>query len=108
MELKDFVSQSFQDIAEGIIDAQEKLEHTDAIINAFDQVKLRNIEFDIATTSREGKEFGGKAGLKIYVASAEAGGKSSTLNSSISRIKFTIPVVLPNAKWVDKGTEFVV
>ncbi len=57
MELKDFVSQSFQDIAEGIIDAQEKLEHTDAIINAFDQVKLRNIEFDIATTSREGKEF---------------------------------------------------
>ncbi len=107
MELKDFVSQSFQDIANGVIDAQEKLKETDAIINAFNQVKLRNIEFDIATTAREGKEIEGKAGIKIYVASANAGGKSISENSSISRLKFTIPVVLPNATYVDKGN-FVV
>lgn len=105
MELKEFISRSFQDIAEGIIDAQERLGHTDAIINAFDQVKLRNIEFDIATTSSTGTEIGGEVSAKIVVAGIGAGGKKIKSDSSISRIKFTIPVVLPNAKKVNKSEE---
>ena len=105
MELKKFISQSFKEIAEGVLEAQNELKHTDAIINAFDQVKLRNIEFDIATTTTNSSEKGGGLSAQVIVASIDAGGKKTKTNSSISRIKFTVPVVLPNATKVNKGEQ---
>jgi len=105
MELKDFIAQTFQDIAEGIIIAQDKLKSTDAIINAFDQQNLRNITFDIATTASKSTEKGISGAGKIYVASLEAGRKRQSAESVVNRIQFTIPVVLPNARKVDKTRE---
>jgi len=105
MELKNFIAQTFQDIAEGIIIAQDNLKETDAIINAFDTQNLRNITFDIAATMSKSNEKGITGGGKIYVASLETGSKKRSAESVVNRIQFTVPVVLPNAKKVDKKLE---
>ena len=66
------------------------------------------IEFDIALTVSEATsessetEGGGKAGAKLQIASLEIGGsrtskkQSDKSGSSVSRIKFRIPVVFPH------------
>lgn len=100
MELKDFVSATIQQIIEGVAEAQNyvKKEKINAVVNA--QVGLKRektIEFDIAVTVNESKST--SAGGGISVASIiNAGGKKQTENveQSISRVKFSVDVLLPN------------
>ena len=59
----------------------------------------QNIDFDVAVTVVEGKETGGKAGISVWSIGAGVSGKSESSSSTVSRIKFEIPVELP------KGSE---
>jgi len=115
MELKEFISQTLVQIVEGIKDADQLLEKMDAAINPhFFHLKppgssvhgeidesctyqrvVQLIEFDIAVST--GKIEDAQATLGIMVVSAGAKGEvhAEKSNSSVSRIQFAIPMVLP-------------
>jgi hypothetical protein len=51
------------------------------------------IEFDVAVTSSESTEKGAAGGIKVLsVASANGEAKRSIDNSSVSRLKFSVPI----------------
>ena len=116
MELKSFVTQALVDIVEGVIDAQKKLQGTGAKINPQYTMMTHStenhvpwledgnnyrhgqiVEFDVSVTASERDEAQG--GLGIQVASiinlASVSGKSEDQNSVVSRLKFSVPVFLP-------------
>jgi hypothetical protein len=108
MELKNFVSQTLQEIISGIKDAQNSGIEEGGTINPPDQRggnstyahglngnPIQNIDFDIAVTVIEGKET--KGGIGVFTGSVGLGtqGRSDTSNTSYSRIKFCIPVTFP-------------
>ena len=63
---------------------------------------IQKLEFDVAVTATEGSEK--KAGIGVAMAMFGAGGQASsnTMNTSISRIRFTVPVILPKGALVTK------
>ena len=107
MELKEFVSSTLSQIAEGILEAQQhalKNNYTispepsrsqtmiaDATLNGSLPGGTSPVEFDIAltTTSTQGAE----ARAKVVIFNASIGGNS--VENSQSRIKFTIGVNWP-------------
>ncbi|MEC9407385.1 MAG: hypothetical protein VX549_08920 [Pseudomonadota bacterium] len=116
MELKEFIRESLVQIARGIEESNSQLADSKASVNppsvkvyskeakAYGRVSTQMVdsaalvefvEFDVAVTADSGSETGG--GLKVSIASIGAGaeGKSSTSQSSASRIKFGIPMVYP-------------
>ncbi len=116
MDLQTFISESLHQIISGICSAQKKFsqESTGAKINprgitalAKDssgqkqphdintKLPIHQIEFDIAVTVSEAAE--GKVGGGLLIAWLGIGGQktSATENSSVSRIRFTVPVVWP-------------
>ena len=117
MDLRTFISQSLQEIIVGVRSAQEYLvQHpTGAKVNPrgitalkkdskgttqpFDmQTKLpvHQVEFDVAVTVAQASE--GKAGGGLLVAGLGIGGQkaSSSESSSVSRIRFSVPIVWPD------------
>lgn len=119
MDLKDFISTSLTQIAEGILAASEALKDTDAVINptrlttysnaaqGFGRTAERDdsggrlverVTFDVAV-STEGETLG-KAGLKVGVASfgVNIGGDMKEKAGKESRIQFTIPMVFPSVR----------
>ncbi len=108
VKLKDFVSGTLKNIIVGVEDAQKASKEKGAIINPRDYFEdhtkkhiyqagrlVEHVEFDVAVTTSEEKE--SKGGLGVFVAGIGVGaqGKSDSLSSSVSRIKFSVPVVLP-------------
>lgn len=66
--------------------------------NLFDfehHMLLTNVEFDVAVTAEEAK--GTKGGIGVFMGSVGLGaqGQSETKNTSLGRIKFSVPVSLP-------------
>lgn len=120
MDLKDFVASSLQQIAEGIIQANENLKETSAIVNpaeitvnsdssqAYGRTRpssnpanndsrvVEKVSFDVAVTIQEGTQT--DAGIKVSVMSIGlgAGGKSENTSGSESRISFSVPMVFPS------------
>lgn len=110
MELKEFIKTAISDITEAVAELQAEL-NNGAIINpalnsetqgAVDTTQgirmLERINFDIAvsTTSDTKKEGGAKAGISVLSAKIAAGKEEKSEN--ISRISFSVPVLLPFSK----------
>ncbi len=59
---------------------------------------IEQIEFDVALVASQGKD--NKSGVGVMVGGFGLGaqGKTQEKNSSASRVKFRIPMVLPNPK----------
>jgi hypothetical protein len=116
MELKDFISQSLVQIVEAVEDAQKKIATSGATVNppmkrifpggsqthpAFgwpasggpNPVML--IEFDVAVTAESGKHTKGGIGVVGGVFALGSQGASDATNSSISRIRLRVPLLLP-------------
>jgi hypothetical protein len=94
MDIKEFVSESLKQIIDGVVDAQSHAGGKNAVVVPFHN-NHKEIGFDIAVTVVEGKETEGKAGISVWSIGAGVTGKSESSNSTISRIKFEIPVELP-------------
>lgn len=98
MDVKEFVSETLRQIVDGVVDAQRHTKEKNAVIVPYyDSRKMVN--FDVAVTVVEGKETTGKAGISVWSIGAGLGGKTESSSSTVSRIKFDIPVDLP------KGSE---
>lgn len=118
MNLQDFITQALVQISSGIKNADEQLLQAGAIVNPRHVVganqdkenlygyiaerpewrrHIHVVEFDVAVTAVEGKET--KGGIGIVVGSIGLGsqGRSEESSTSVSRIKFRIPIALPNS-----------
>lgn len=108
MDLKEFTKQAILQLVNGVNEANQELERLGASIPTYNVKNSKryiqtsegyrdvvDLDFDVAITASEvsGKEGGG--GLKV--ASLNLGGKveSKTENQTISRVKFSLPLVLP-------------
>lgn len=113
MELKEFIKTAITDITEAVSELQEELDNGAIVSPSLpnpisngtikdpdnDKVNRRisQIDFDVAITVGDTatKEAGGKLGIQIL--SAKIGGESQTHTENMSRLSFSIPVVLPTA-----------
>jgi len=117
MNLTEFVSSSLKQIIDAVADCAQYAESKGAAINPStlewrtDQGQVivydektglisSNVEYDVALTISEGGENKGEAGIKVFGATLGFSGSTArtTENQSISRIKFTIPVVFPTSR----------
>lgn len=105
MDLKDFISGSIADIAEAVKTADDALKEIGGMVNpgthrdamARDFVAPRTkLEFDVAITASKKGESGAEAKAKIFVVEASLGGKGEVSSESVSRLSFSIDVVLPH------------
>lgn len=116
MELKEFVTDVLQQINDGIIEAQKagifvnprKKHHgvKQSFYYTIDgenyEESLQTVDFEVGLTN-EAESGGGKIGVSfasIFSVDAEGGGKTS--NSSVTRIRFSIPMLLPVYKSHEK------
>lgn len=103
MELKEFISSSLTQIMEAVQEAQVNWGQSSgkgAINPAWDSTErlrdhTQNVEFDIAVTTEQTKSGKGEAGIKVFSASVGAKGEVASGHSSVSRIKFAVPIVAP-------------
>jgi len=112
MELKDFVSETLKQIIDGVVNAQNHAIEHGAEINPRDLHLLKSgsqpaysngghnkfaqvVDFDVALTTTDGKK--GKGGVGVFTGPLNIGGNLQTeqLNSSISKINFSVPIFLP-------------
>jgi hypothetical protein len=112
MKLQEFVSETLREIIAGVKEAQtfaaangsqinprEWGEATNRKLHARgphnEAVPIREVDFDVAVTSTDTTEQ--EAGAGIFVAAFALGAKerADISNSSVSRIKFSVSVVLP-------------
>ena len=116
MELQDFISTTLIQIARGIEMAANELDDSKAVVNPrnvntrvpeeadiygyldtkrkFYKV-VQKIEFDVAVTAEKGTETKGGIGIQVGSIGLGTQGKSENASSSVSRIKFSIPMTLP-------------
>lgn len=114
MDLKDFISQTLIQIAEGVSDASSKVQELGGQVNPHITSEHKEmgrhgilwgggraahiVEFDVALTVNSGT--GTKGGIGIFAGAINLGssGESRAENSSVSRVSFTVPVLLPRSK----------
>ncbi|MBN2313003.1 MAG: hypothetical protein JXM79_03675 [Sedimentisphaerales bacterium] len=111
MKLQEFISETLKEYITGVKDAQEFASEQGAAVNpsskkagelksyrmvdAHTGQLLRDVEFDVAVTYSEESETKKGAGIVVAAIGMGAQTKAETTSSSISRIKFTVPVALP-------------
>jgi hypothetical protein len=114
MDLKNYITESLLQLMDGIKDAQDKISTapipendkkyfgayiapTPLNLNKNTHDNFEKIEFDIALTVSKDSTATGK--LKISVMQIDFEGRSQSVeekNSSVSRMKFSIPVIYPS------------
>ena len=111
IELKQFIGQVLLDIVEAIQETNPKLadsgavvapalRHGDQLPNDFGaSPHIERVEFDVAVTAASSRSSGAavSAGVAVNVVSAKLGfnGKQEEQYSTVSRVKFSVPVLFP-------------
>jgi hypothetical protein len=113
MDLKDFVSQTLIQIATGVNEAHAQVKELGGAVNPSlnsghetasklgflytkDSAMAPIVQFDVALTVTEGT--GTKGGIGIFAGAVNLGssGQSQNEQSSVSRVKFAVPLKLPS------------
>ena len=112
MDLKEFVQKTLTQIAEGVVAAQEcapKGAGVNPRIQGSPQsdenltssgTRLQEVEFDVALTTTDSSSLG----VGILIAVIGGGGSAEESATSVSRIKFSVPIELPKGKHGDEST----
>lgn len=112
MTLEDFISDSISQIINGVRRAQEYAEENGAKINPtslrfvsfhgttyldeYNKIPAQIVDFDVAVTTKQEGETSGKVGVFVTFFKAGVEGKEGKENILTNRIKFSIPILLPN------------
>jgi hypothetical protein len=118
MKLQEFVNETLREIIAGVKQAQAYAVDNGALVNprdysgcqeekpfanvpvgeGWERTPIKEIDFDVAVTSTDTAET--QAGAGVFVAALGFGvrDKSDTVNSCVSRIKFSVPLALPMNK----------
>ena len=110
MKLDDFVSETLKQIIKGVVAAQEYGNTQNAKVNPITArfhsnteghaycretgVPLQKVEFDVAVTVAE-EQTSANDGGSVGSISVSSASSNSSQNSSVSRIQFEVPVLLP-------------
>lgn len=121
MELKEFIKGVLLDITDAVKESQEEIKNGAIIspadyrvlekvsINGSDLI-VSHIDFEIAISADTTTEKSNGIGGRISVLSAFIGGKSEederVRNENISKIKFSIPLVLPSILMKEKQNRY--
>ena len=109
MDLKEFVSETLQQIVSGVEDAQNKLGNSGQvnpkiwmaqreqaakhkILESSSGQWIHLVNFDVAVTVTEGKGTKGGIGLVIGPVTLGSAGESKVESASVSRIQFEVPI----------------
>lgn len=111
MELKEYIKTAISDLTDAIGELQAELKNGAIISPSMPTVistktirdpenkninrVISDINFDVATTVENSDKIGGEAKGGIHIFSASIDGENENRYASVSRITFTIPVVLP-------------
>lgn len=111
MELKDFIKTALTDITDAIKELQDELKNgaivspsmPNAIANTtiVDPVNINinrpisKIDFDVAITVGNTDKVGGDGKIGIQILSAKIGNENVAHSENVSRMTFSIPIVLP-------------
>jgi hypothetical protein len=109
MELNAFISNALSQLIDGITTAQEyakskgaSINPSDKFVSDYDKISrteklqpVNIVEFDIVVTVGENKAIQGGIGIVVPEVSMGYQAKIDTQKSAVSRIKFSIPVMLP-------------
>lgn len=116
MELKDFIAETLKQIIDGVKEAQIYASENGGIINPkgivifkesgnstsygrlYNGEPAQTIDFDIAVTTQDSIGVKGKIGVFVGAFKAGVEGNDNSVNSSLSKIKFHLPIFLPNQK----------
>lgn len=107
MELKEFITETLTQIAEGVKDASPKYKELGGMAPYYEsnvsaisggvaiKDKVVNVEFEVALTNTN--KDGGKAGIGVALSIVRAGiDKSKSIEEeSLTRVKFNVPIALP-------------
>lgn len=119
MELKDFIKTALTDIVEAVKEAQDSVKDIATIAPYTEGSKvthiktpdgyanISNIDFDVAVTTEttEGTSSGIKGGIAvagIFNIGGNGNEEAAEKYQNVSRIKFTIPVLLPHASSLEE------
>lgn len=121
MELKTFVSQALSSIVEGVVEAQSATAKHRACINPGGLMRstqgvstdavwdndtnnfARLVTFDVAVSVEEGTTTSAKIGVVAGFFGLGAQGASASKEQAISRIQFSIPVLLPTVSGPERA-----
>jgi hypothetical protein len=99
MDIDNFIVETLRQVVKGVQAASDHQDCKGAKINPqFDaegRPAISQVEFDVAVTVTEGSEKQGKANIGVAWFGVGGQANSTTANTSISRIKFAVPVMLP-------------
>lgn len=113
MELQQFVELALTQIVAGVAAAAVKVGEQGGSLNPSREtidkvtawaragrgfVPIENIEFDVAVTASDSKEGSAGVGISVFGAKVGATGQGATENTTVSRVKFSVPMVLPIGK----------
>jgi hypothetical protein len=111
MDLREFVHGALKDVVLGIQDAQR--EHgiggyiaptkglgghefpKDSGVSSHARIVSTVMKFDVAVTAERGKKGGGTVGVRIAVVEAKLGGEGQSTNTTVSRVQFAVPILMP-------------
>nr|WP_302831811.1 hypothetical protein [uncultured Bacteroides sp.] len=117
MDLKDFISETIQQISLGVKDAMEKCQDIDVIVNPDvtigsdgdyyvpednghtamqRRVQVIDMDISVVVTASTENNIGGKIGISMLGVSGTSKEVDNTSNTN--RVKFSIPVCLPVSK----------
>jgi hypothetical protein len=111
MKLDEFVSQTLKQVIDGVSVAQQYAKSKNANINPSTArmdskasnysfcgktgIPLQDVEFDVAVTVSESSSTS-DGDANVGAISVSAQNQSANQSSSVSRIKFKVPILLPN------------
>lgn len=111
MELKEFIKETITQIVEGVVEAQSEIAKHGAELNPkrvqfkeagqlhyHNSGKPHYVEFDVGLTSTQ--KSGSSEGIGVFLGSISLGKKNDdgAEHSAVSRIKFSLPLVLPGGE----------
>lgn len=98
MDLDTFVAETLRQIVKGVQTAQQNPDCKGAKINparSVNTVQCKQIEFDVAVTVMEGMDKQGKGNIGVALFGIGCQATSTSANSSVSRIRFEVPITFP-------------
>lgn len=114
MDLRDFVAETLTQITDGVRDAQTRAAEHGSRVNPqilggaaiaaqfgflpADGGPAQIVQFDVALTVKEGTGTKGGIGISVGAVTLGSTGQSNAENSSVSRVKFCVPLGLPALK----------
>jgi hypothetical protein len=118
MDLREFVSGALKDVVLGIQDAQQQGEvggciapaligshqfPADSGVSHSGRLISTVMRFDVAVTAERGKTGGASAGVRIAVVEAKLGGDAQFKDTTVSRVQFAVPILMPKGPMTAPG-----